>query len=721
MNENLVNLEGSITKIIFANSENNFTVAKFLPNDESIDETIVGTLIGVNIGEQLKIWGKWINNKKFGKQFEINNYIIQSPNSLEAIKKYLSSGFIKGIGETMAERIVDYFKLDTLNIIENHPHKLTEVDGIGKKKSNVIIESMQAQKGLRDLVFFLNKFGIGANVASKVWKKYGNKAIKVLEENPYKLASDIGGIGFKTADQIARKLGIPEDSINRGCASILFGLKELGNKGHVYAPRSNLISHVSKLININSDVLFEAINKLQESREIYVDKKAEEDDAIYLKSLYDSEILITKKIIEILNAPGAELTINQEKAVNWVSRISNVSLTNEQKETVLAAIKEKIVIITGGPGTGKTTIVNSIVKIFDHKQISCALAAPTGRAAKRLEELTGKKASTIHRLLKYSPGLKQFTKDENDPFEYDVIIIDETSMIDTNLFSWLIKACDKKTKLILVGDVNQLPSIGPGNILKDLIESELIKVIKLTAVFRQQDQSLININAHKINQGFFPLMPSVNKLSDFYFIEEDNPNKIFENILDLTLKRIPEKFKIDPFDIQIITPMHKGDIGALRINSELQNILTKGCDAVIRGTRSYRVGDKVMQITNNYDKDVFNGDIGVISKIDKEEGEIFVSYNERVIGYDTVELDEITLSYAITVHKSQGCEYPAIVIPIHTQHYMMLQRNLLYTAITRGEKLVIIVGSRKALEISIKNNFTHLRFSSLRDRLRQFR
>jgi exodeoxyribonuclease V alpha subunit len=719
--EMLVDLQGQIERVTYTNDENGYTIAKLKVYGQRELVTIVGNLMAPTPGEIIRMRGEWSNHPKYGEQFKIVQYKSMVPASVYGIEKYLGSGLIKGIGPVMAKRIVQVFGKETLEVIEKDVEKLTEVHGIGKKRIGMIKKAWEEQKEIREVMLFLQTHGVSSGYATKIFKQYGNRSIEVVKENPYRLAMDIFGIGFLTADRIAEKLGFAKDSDVRAEAGILYVLHQLSDEGHVYYPYEPLIEKCQEILEVERDVISCALGTISAQEKIVIEDLDDEagKKAVYLAKFHFSETSTTTRIRTLVNTPKSIRKIDSEKALEWVQGQLSITLAEKQIEAVKTAIENKVMIITGGPGTGKTTIINAILKIFSKLKVGILLAAPTGRAAKRMSEATGYEAKTIHRMLEYSIQKGGFQKDEEDPLECDLLIVDEASMIDIILMHHLLKAVPVRATLILVGDVNQLPSVGAGNVLRDIIASGAVPVVELNEIFRQAKESLIIVNAHRINSGQIPpIKPSREKLDDFYFIEQEDPEEVLNTILDLVKKRIPHRFKVDPIDdIQVLTPMHKGTVGASNLNMELQKALNPSDDELIRGSRAFHVRDKVMQIRNNYDKEVFNGDIGRIIKIDQENQEVVISFDGKEVSYDYPDLDEIVLAYAVSVHKSQGSEYPAVIIPLLSQHYVLLQRNLIYTAVTRGKKLVIIVGTKRALAIAVKNNKTEKRYTHLKSRL----
>ena len=618
----------------------------------------------------------------------------------------------------MAKRIVAKFGLETLDIIEDRNEKLLEVEGIGSIRVERIAKAWQEQREIREVMIFLQGEGVSSTYAVKIYKAYGDRSISVVKENPYRLALDISGIGFKTADKIAQNMGIDPASLIRAEAGIIHVLSELVDEGHVYYPYDELKEKVAELLEVDQEILDTALVTLTEQRRLVIEEHPEHR-AVYLTPLHIAEVNVAIRLKTLLNSPKQLPQIDIEKAIEWVHRVNRIELAEMQKEALRKAITSKVMVITGGPGTGKTTLVNSIIKILGKKEQCIALASPTGRAAKRLSEVTGREAKTIHRLLEFSPSEGGFKRNEDNPLDADLVIIDEVSMVDILLMNHLLKAIPTRATLLLVGDADQLPSVGPGNVLKDIIASGQVETIRLTEIFRQAQESLIVVNAHRVNRGeHLQLKTSPGQQANFYFINQEDPGEVVEIIKELCKRRLPSAFHLDPLeDIQVMTPMHKGTVGVANLNTELQNLLNPNGEAVTRGGRLFRVNDKVMQIKNNYEKGTFNGDIGRIVGIDLEEQKLMVKFEDRVIDYDWNELDELVLAYAISIHKSQGSEYPAIVLPLLTQHYIMLQRNLLYTAITRAKRLVVLVGSKRAIAIAIKNNKVQFRYTNLGPKL----
>lgn len=735
-----VEIKGQVERITYANEENGYVIAKIkVPGREDLI-TIVGNLFTITPGEVLRLRGHWDHHPKYGEQLRVNSYESVLPASITGIERYLGSGMIKGIGPVMAKRLVSAFGAATLAVIEDNIERLQEVSGIGEKRVEMIKHAWEEQKEIRDVMVFLQGQGVSPAYAVKIYKHYGNDAIRVVKENPYRLAMDIFGIGFITADKIAEKLGIPKDSPVRAEAGVLYVLHELSDDGHIYYPYDSLVSKCAHVLEVEEAMVPYALESIASQKKIIIDKletrnhnpghlastagsapETGEVRAVYLTPLHVAELGIVNRLKTLSSFPKQMRLINVDEAINWAQNILHITLSEKQVEAVKSSINTKAMVVTGGPGTGKTTIINVIIKLYSKMGQKVLLAAPTGRAAKRMTETTGHEAKTIHRLLEYSPGGSAFKKNETNPLESDLVIIDEASMVDTVLMYHLLKAIPTKATVILVGDVDQLPSVGPGNILKDIIDSEYLLTVRLNEIFRQSKESMIIVNAHRVNNGQMPttFLKERHK-RDFYFFTVDDPEKVLEEIVTLCKHKIPLRYGYNPMnDIQVLTPMHKGTVGVANLNAVLQAELNPGRDELVRAGRVVKVGDKVIQMRNNYDKDVFNGDIGRIVAIDREVQEVLIDFDGRQVAYEFPELDEITLAYAISVHKAQGSEYPVVVMPVLTQHYMLLQRNLLYTGITRGKKLVILIGTKKALAIAIKNNTPQKRYTLLKERLKR--
>ena len=691
---------GYVERITFSNPENGFTVAKIKQPRKQELTTIVGTMPPIAPGEQLRLSGEWKTNPIHGTQFSISSYSIESPSDVIGIQKYLGSGMVKGIGEVYSKRIVDKFGTKTLEVIDSEPHLLTTVEGLGKKRIDTIVNCWQEQKSIRSVMIFLQKHEISPIFAQKLYRFYGNETESILKDNPYIMIRNLRGIGFKTADKVAHKLGFPKDSTQRIDSAIEHTLLELADEGHTCFPLPDLIAKAEQLLQV---AVGNRISFLQQEERVVV-----EDNMVWLRGLWFSEKGIARELKRIVSQNSRLREVNGDKAIEWAEEKLKISLANNQKMAIKSSLTDKVHIITGGPGTGKSTITKSIITITSTLSKKIVLAAPTGRAAKRMTEITGREAFTIHSLLQFDFSKNAFRRNKENPIECDLIIVDEASMIDTGLMYSLLKAIPDHARLLLVGDVCQLPSVGPGSVLKDIIESKSIPVTELTEIFRQSAGSRIITNAHKINNGIFPDL-SFEKESDFIFVKEEDPQKAIDKAVTLVTTRLPRFYKLKPLeDIQVISPMKRGLIGIDNLNKVFQKELNGKMVQQNRGV-SFRgnlfcVRDKVMQIRNNYKKEVYNGDIGYVVKVDNSTQELAVIFDKKVVNYSFCDLDELVLAYATSVHKYQGSEAPCVVIFVHTMHFIMLHRNLLYTAITRGKRLVVLVGTSQAIAMSISRN-----------------
>jgi exodeoxyribonuclease V alpha subunit len=732
-------LIGTVERITYYNEENGYTVAQLTPEGRQYTVTVVGNLLDTSPGESLRLQGQWTSHARYGRQFQVERYTTVLPATAAGIEKYLGSGLIKGIGPVTARRIVRRFKLDTLRVIEEEPQRLREVLGIGKKRVALIEQAWEEQKAIKEVMLFLQSHNVSTGHAVKIYKTYGDASIDVVRSDPYRLARDIYGIGFLTADKIARDLGLAHDSPQRVQAGISYTLSQMADDGHVYAPQGELIHESSRILDVPPELVAEGIESLAAEQQLHVEPltyelpdpgstsaQIREDRAVYLPPFYYGEIGVASRLKALLDERKSRLTFfrdaDLERVFDHLAEQGGPALNEGQREAVRMALTHKVAVLTGGPGTGKTTAVRTVIRLLEAKKCSYALAAPTGRAAKRLAEAAGREARTIHRLLEFKPqqGVL-FQRNEENPLEADMVIVDEASMLDLLLTNHLLKAVHPESHLLLVGDVDQLPSVGAGNVLNDVIESGVAAVVRLTEIFRQAAGSFIVVNAHRINQGKPPLFPR--DAADFFLFPAEDAEQAADLVVDLVQNRIPRRFGFDPMDdVQVLSPLHRGAAGVGELNRRLQATLNPpgpGKPEYRRGGSVYRLGDRVMQIRNNYDKEVYNGDMGRITSLDPVNQALAVRIDDREVPYEFSELDELVHAYAVSVHKSQGSEYRAVVVPVLSQHYVMLQRNLLYTAVTRAKELVVLVGTRRAIAIAVRNNKIMDRHTALDARLRE--
>lgn len=731
-------IQGTVEEIVFKNDENGYVVAKI--SEDKKNTTIVGCIPYIIEGQMLKLGGKWMTHPKFGEQFKVESCEEIVPNSVIGIERYLSSGLISGIGPVTAKKIVEKFKEKTLEILQDDIYRLSEIEGIGKKKIELIRKSYSKQKEMQNIMVFLQTYGVTPNQCAKIYKRYGANSIEAVKKNPYILTEEISGIGFKIADKIARSLGIENNSPFRLASGVRYVINQFCALGNTYMPLDELLKQASEILCVKTDEIEESVVESTLNMKLKVEE-INKEKSVFTMPYYYSEIAVTHKIVTLATETYDKVKVDIEEEIGNFEKENNIEFADSQKEAIVGAINNGIEIITGGPGTGKTTIINCITHIFEKASMNVFMAAPTGRAAKRMSESTGKEAKTIHRLLELGISDEneafKFSRGEEEPLQCDVLILDEASMIDIMLMNSLLKAIAMGTRVIIVGDVDQLPSVGPGNVLKDLIESNCVKVVRLKEIFRQAKESMIIVNAHMINSGEMPILNKKNK--DFYFIRNEDKNKICDEIIGLIDKRLPKfnekwnKFK----NIQILSPMRRGTLGIENLNNKLQDVLNPHHNLkkeIEYRNIIYRVGDKVMQIKNNYmiewrrisgsgdakGKGVFNGDVGYIKDIDEENGKLIVVFDEeKEVEYENSFLDELDLAYAITIHKSQGSEFPVVIMPVFMGTPFLMNRNLLYTAITRAKQLVVIVGSLKALNFMVKNDRTFERYSSLEYRIKE--
>ena len=709
-------LAGLVERLTFHNEDNGFCVLQVKARGHHDLVTVVGHAASIHAGEFIQASGIWVNDRSYGQQFKAQFLKSAPPTTADGIKRYFASGMIKGIGPVYGGRLVETFGADVFEVIEQSPGRLTEVDGIGPKRASRIEAGWADQKAIREIMIFLHAHGVGTSRAVRIHKTYGVDAIEVISRNPYQLARDIRGIGFKSADQIASKLGIEKTAMIRARAGVLYALTEAMDDGHCGLPEEELLSAASKLLEVPEEILSPALLLEIDAGSVIADKVGE-TSCIFLAGLHRAERGIAERLHDLLRRPCPWRSIDAERAFRWVEGKTGLAFAESQREAIRLALTSKVLVITGGPGVGKTTLVNAILRILAAKDVEIALAAPTGRAAKRLSETTGLEARTIHRLLEVDPLTGGFKRHAENPIEGDLLVVDEASMVDVPLMHALTKAVADDSALILVGDVDQLPSVGPGQVLSDIIASGAVSVVRLTEIFRQAAESRIIANAHRINQGRMPDLERPEGRSDFYFVGMKDPEDGVGKVLEIIGERLPGRFGLDSVrDVQLLCPMNRGALGARSLNLHLQQVLNPSPAASIEKFGwTFAVGDKVMQIENDYDKEVFNGDVGFVTGIDHGEGELVIDFDGREVAYGFGELDRVVLAYATTIHKAQGSEYPAIVIPVARQHYMMLRRNLLYTGVTRGKRLVILVGEKKAVAIAVKGVSGRRRWSKLRE------
>ena len=731
----ITSLQGTISRITYQHPESHYTVAR-LDEDGGPSTTVVGVIFPVWEGEEIKVTGAWKRHPRYGLQFQVDHWEKIDPSTIEGIEKYLGSGLIKGIGPTYAKRLVAAFGTETLRVLSEQPLRILDVDGIGEVRARRIMEAWQAQRGMQDVMVFLQGHGVGASLALRIYRVFGADTIAQVRENPYALARQVHGIGFLLADRLAHHIGIRGDFPLRVQAGVLHVLRESAERGHCYLPLNGLAKTACELLAVDDERIDIAVEKLAERNEVVLqDQPDRRGTRVYLVELFEAEKHVADALARLLSTPSF---LQSERLRPWEKDKSGargaidllsgslfsdmpLELDEEQIDAARRALNEKAFIITGGPGTGKTTLLMSILTVLRRARVTFALAAPTGRAAKRMTESTGEAALTLHRLLEYNPREGGFQRHEDNPLQVDVIIVDEASMVDLTLMDHLLRAVEPHTHLILVGDVDQLPSVGPGSVLKDFIDSNAVPVAVLKRIFRQDRQSLIVVNAHRILQGQNLEFADARERRDFDFMARESEDEILETIKELLRERIPAWLRLRPDEIvqsvQLLTPMHRGMLGTIQLNRELQALLNPIGEGLERGGTTLRVRDKVMQLRNNYDKGVFNGDLGRIVSIDRDDGKIQVDFDDKRVAYEADEWDEISLAYATSIHKSQGSEYPVVILPLHTSHYMMLYRSILYTAVTRGKSLVIVVGSRKALGMAIRNVRVENRNTGLKEKL----
>ena len=717
-------LAGSVERVTFHSEETGFCVLRVKVRGHRDLETVVGTASSITPGEYVECEGWWVTDRTHGLQFKTVHLRVVPPTTLEGIEKYLGSGMVKGIGPHFAKKLVGAFGEQVFEVIEQTPDRMTELEGIGPKRKKRVVDAWAEQKVIRSIMVFLHSHGVGTARAVRIYKTYGDDAIVKVQENPYRLALDIHGIGFKTADALAQRLGIPKDAVIRAQAGVRHVLQEFADEGHCAVIQAELVDTATTMLEIPVSIIEHAI-ELELQEENLMAESIEGKSCLFLTPLYRAEVSVASSLMRLLEGALPWGQIDPAVAIPWVEKKTDRILSPSQRDAVTQGLRSKVTVITGGPGVGKTTIVMSILKALQAKRMRVLLCAPTGRAAKRLSESTGVEAKTIHRLLAFDPKGHGFTHGQTNPLAADLVVVDEVSMVDVVLMHQLLRAIPDQAAVLLVGDVDQLPSVGPGSVLSDIITSGRIPTVTLTEIFRQAATSQIIVNAHRINQGKMPVesddIEGDQTVRDFYVIPAETPEEIQDKLLRVVTERIPERFGLHPIrDVQVLTPMNRGSLGVRALNVALQQALNPNATPQItRFGWTYAPGDKVIQTVNNYDKDVFNGDIGHVERVDTEDGVITLNFDGREVAYELGELDEVALAYTVTVHKSQGSEYPAIVIPMATQHYPMLERNLLYTGVTRGRQLVVIIGQPKALAIAVRTIKSMRRLTNLAKRLRQ--
>ncbi|HET6204219.1 MAG TPA: ATP-dependent RecD-like DNA helicase [Planctomycetota bacterium] len=720
-------LEGTVERIVFRNPETHYTVLRVRVSGRG-EATVVGALPSLAGGESIRIGGEWETDRRFGDQFRARTCEVLPPSSAEGIRRYLGSGFVQGIGPVLARRLVARFGAGTLQVIAEEPARLREVAGIGEKRAGGIERALAAHRSVAEILSFLQGHGVGAAQALRIHRRYGEEAVRRIRENPYRLATEVQGVGFKTADALAAHLGIAGDSPERATAGVLHVLREAAADGHTCLPFPDLLGRAGRLLETPEERIREAIRSGIETSDLVVEGRpllpstspgGEEDRRVFLRSLHTSELGTALALRRLLEAPPSP-PLAGAAAVEQAAAAGGIALSTPQRAAAVLALREPVSVLTGGPGVGKTTLVRLLVEVARRNGIRVLLASPTGRAARRLSEVAGAPASTVHRLLGFDPGSGRFARDNRHPLEADLVVVDETSMLDVVLAYHLLRATRPPTRVLLAGDADQLPSVGPGNVLRDLAASGRVPVSRLDEIFRQRSDSSIVANAHRILRGEMPVFaPKGRGLSDFYFVERADPADVLSTVRRILVERIPKAFRLDPRrDVQVIAPMYRGEVGVDNLNRALRDALNPRGPALEAGGRLFRVGDRVIALRNDYEKEVFNGDTGRVAAVEPERGALVVQFEDRAVPYERADLEDLAPAYAVSVHRAQGSEYPAVVVPLVTSHYLLLRRSVLYTAVTRARRLVVLVGSRRALSLAVRNDAEVRRHSLLAERLR---
>jgi len=714
-------LEGEIVRVLFENDDSGFRVARVLVDDPRGEETIVGVFPKVAAGSRVRLTGKRVVDAKRGPQIKIETLLPVLPSTLGGLERFLGSGLVPGIGPAFAKRIVDAFGQQTLEVLDKTPERLREVTGLGEGRAAQVEKAWDEHRVVGAIMIFLQSHGASPALASRIYKRFGSKAISIVSASPYRLALDVWGVGFKTADRIAQSLGVARDAPERAQAGVLHVLSERSGQGHVFAPRTILVEASAQMLEVDVLAAEEAVDALVHAQRARSEPYGDGDQAIYTPELHEAEVCVAERLAELLAAPpgGADLPSRVPGAVRAFETRTKVALAPAQQEAIELAAARKVCVVTGGPGVGKTTIVRALLELFMQAGLTVRLAAPTGRAAKRMSEATGRDAVTLHRLLEFDPKTREFKRNDESPLDVGALVIDESSMIDLALMKALLEAIPRQARVVFVGDVDQLPSVGPGAVLRDVIASRVVPTARLTVIFRQAAGSLIVENAHRIHDGQAPASAD-GPTGEFYVVDRKGDEAAADAVIELVTSRIPKRFGFDPIrEVQVLTPMHRGESGTIRLNERLQQALNPNGASVKVGLRTYRLGDKVMQLKNDYDREVYNGDVGIVAKLVPEERKLIVRFDDREVAYTEQELDELVLAYATSIHKSQGSEYPAVVIPLQMNHFVMLSRNLVYTAVTRGRKLVVLVADPRSVSLALAETRKESRTTALSDRLRR--